>query len=265
MASSSSDSALALALEYQTCALLAELDKRLKSIDDKWEPRVGALESKVVDAARSLADQSTTTRSNIQPRVDTSEQIPAAQFDAEVVADDWGGLFEQPTHLLEERNFDSSAALSFASATNAAFSNTDDVECGSVHSFAAENKPVCVYSSSDAPETKSANKMCGRAARAVARRGGFLLARDFPLFLSEFVADFRGDDPKDNWYIPCASAMAVDHHVDWAYWALQGSYALGQDVAGMGEVYGVLDWSWSKPRNETVLPRIQALQRPLQG
>ena len=33
----------------------------------------------------------------------------------------------------------------------------------------------------------------------------------------------------------------------------------------MDEVYGVLDWSWSKARNETVLPRIQALQRPIQG
>ena len=59
--------------------------------------------------------------------------------------------------------------------------------------------------------------------------------------------------------------MAAEHDLDWAYWALQGSYALRQGVAGMDEVYGVLDWSWSKARNETVLPRIQALQRPIQG
>lgn len=134
-----------------------------------------------------------------------------------MVADDWGGLFEQPTHLLEERNFDSSTALSFASATDAAFSSTDDVGCGAVHSFAADNKPVCGYSSSDASETKSANKVCGRATCDFVRRDGFLLARDFPLFLSEFIANSRDNDPKDNWYILCAFAMAVDHHIDWAY------------------------------------------------
>lgn len=137
-------------------------------------------------------------------------------------------------------------------------------------SFAAENKLVFEvhwYSFSDARawEAEGANEVCGRAARDFARRGGFLLARGFPLFLSEFGADSRGGDRKDNRYFPCAAAVGAEHDVDWAYWALQGSYALRQGVAGMDEVYGVLDWSWSKPRNATVLPRIQALQRPLQG
>ncbi|CAD6250452.1 unnamed protein product [Miscanthus lutarioriparius] len=137
-------------------------------------------------------------------------------------------------------------------------------------SFAAENKLVFEvhwYSFSDARawEAEGANEVCGRAARDFTRRGAFLLARGFPLFLSEFGADSRGGDRKDNRYFPCAAAVAAEHDVDWAYWALQGSYALRQGVAGMDEVYGVLDWSWSKPRNATVLPRIQALQRPLQG
>ncbi|XP_062224462.1 glycosyl hydrolase 5 family protein-like [Phragmites australis] len=137
-------------------------------------------------------------------------------------------------------------------------------------SFAAENKLVFElhwYSFSDARawELENANEVCGRAALDFARRGGFLLSRGFPLFLSEFGADFRGGDLKDNRYYPCAAAVAAELDLDWAFWALQGSYALRQGVAGMDEVYGVLDWSWSKPRNETVLPRIQALQRPLQG
>jgi hypothetical protein len=33
------------------------------------------------------------------------------------------------------------------------------------------------------------------------------------------------------------------HDLDWALWVLQGSYALQQGVAGMDEVYDVLDWS----------------------
>ncbi|TVU29412.1 hypothetical protein EJB05_20977 [Eragrostis curvula] len=136
--------------------------------------------------------------------------------------------------------------------------------------FLAENKLVFEvhwYSFSDARawETQNANEVCGRAAREFARRGGFLLDRGLPLFLSEFGADFRGGDLKDNRFFPCAASVAADLDLDWALWALQGSYALRQGVAGMDEVYGVLDWSWSKTRNETVLPRIQALQRPLRG
>ena len=137
-------------------------------------------------------------------------------------------------------------------------------------SFAAEGKLVFEvhwYSFSDARawETGNANEVCARAARDFERRGGFLLARGFPLFLSEFGADLRGGDLRGNRYFPCAAAVAAEHDLDWAYWALQGSYALRQGVTGMDEVYGVLDWSWSKARNETVLPRIQALQRPIQG
>ncbi|KAL6899656.1 hypothetical protein ACP4OV_006314 [Aristida adscensionis] len=137
-------------------------------------------------------------------------------------------------------------------------------------SFAGEGKLVFElhwYSFTDgrAWETGNANEVCGRVARDVARRGGFLLDRGFPLFLSEFGADFRGGDLKDNRYYPCAAAVAAELDLDWALWALQGSYALRQGVAGMDEVYGVLDWSWSRPRNASVLPRIQALQRPLRG
>ncbi|RCV07123.1 hypothetical protein SETIT_1G219100v2 [Setaria italica] len=137
-------------------------------------------------------------------------------------------------------------------------------------SFAAEGKLVFEvhwYSFSDARawEAGNANEVCARAARDFERRGGFLLARGLPLFLSEFGADLRGGDLRGNRYFPCAAAVAAKHDLDWAYWALQGSYALRQGVAGMDEVYGVLDWSWTKPRNETVLSRIQALQRPIQG
>ncbi|CAL4886910.1 unnamed protein product [Urochloa decumbens] len=137
-------------------------------------------------------------------------------------------------------------------------------------SFGAEGKLVFEvhwYGFSDARawESRNANEVCAGAARAFDRRAGFLQARGFPLFLSEFGADLRGGDVRGNRYFPCVAAVAAERDLDWAYWALQGSYALRQGVVGMDEVYGVLDWSWSKVRNETMLPRIQALQRPLQG
>ena len=36
-------------------------------------------------------------------------------------------------------------------------------------------------------------------------------------------------------------------------------------MLGLDEVYGVLDWAWCRPRNDTALRRVQALQRPLRG
>ncbi|CAO2039488.1 unnamed protein product [Urochloa humidicola] len=137
-------------------------------------------------------------------------------------------------------------------------------------SFGAEGKLVFevhwyAFSDARAWESRNANEVCAAAVRAFDRRAGFLQARGFPLFLSEFGVDLRGGDVRGNRYFPCVAAVAAERDLDWAYWALQGSYALRQGVVGMDEVYGVLDWSWSRPRNETVLPRIQALQRPLQG
>ncbi|KAF0929420.1 hypothetical protein E2562_021433 [Oryza meyeriana var. granulata] len=140
-------------------------------------------------------------------------------------------------------------------------------------SFAAAERRKLVfelhwYSFADAGawEAENANEVCGRVARDfVARRGGFLLDAGFPLFLSEFGADTRGGSRKDDRYFPCAAAVAAELDLDWALWALQGSYALRQGVTATDEVYGVLDWSWSKPRNVTALSRIQSLQRPLRG
>ncbi|TVT98494.1 hypothetical protein EJB05_56197, partial [Eragrostis curvula] len=49
--------------------------------------------------------------------------------------------------------------------------------------------------------------------------------------------------------------------LDWALWALQGSYYTRHGVVGSDEKYGVLDGDWAGPRNRTVLTRIRALQR----
>jgi hypothetical protein len=54
-------------------------------------------------------------------------------------------------------------------------------------------------------------------------------------------------------YYGCATADLV---LDWALWALQGSYYLREGVLGLDEVYGVLDWAWCRPHNDTALHRV---------
>ena len=95
-----------------------------------------------------------------------AERIFHELCEVAVVADDWGGLFEQPAHLLDERHFDFSVDLPFALASDAAFSNTDDE--------VASNKP----SSDPATRAKSGDV-------ATLRRHADMLAKGAPaLFAS---------------------------------------------------------------------------------
>ncbi|EES11003.1 uncharacterized protein LOC8073594 [Sorghum bicolor] len=123
------------------------------------------------------------------------------------------------------------------------------------------------YSFSNTQEWSSgnANQACARITAGIARRAFYLLDRGWPVILSEFGVDNRGGNTNDNRYYGCAAAAAADLDLDWALWALQGSYYLREGVLGLDEVYGVLDWAWCKPRNDTALRRVQALQRPLRG
>jgi hypothetical protein len=68
-----SDSALTLALENQTRSLLAELDKRIQSMDSKWESRLSVLENTVTDAARSVTEFSTALRANVEAHLTASD------------------------------------------------------------------------------------------------------------------------------------------------------------------------------------------------
>lgn len=123
------------------------------------------------------------------------------------------------------------------------------------------------YSFSNGQEwrTGNANQVCARISASVSRRALYLLDQGWPVFLSEFGVDNRGGNANDNRYYGCVAAVAADLDLDWALWTLQGSYYLREGVLGLDEVYGVLDWAWCKPRNDTALRRIRALQRPLRG
>nr|CAB3484882.1 unnamed protein product [Digitaria exilis] len=123
------------------------------------------------------------------------------------------------------------------------------------------------YSFSNSREWSSgnANQACARITSGVTSHALYLLDKGWPVILSEFGVDNRGGNANDNRYYGCAAAVAADLDLDWALWALQGSYYLREGVVGLDEVYGVFDWAWRGPRNATALRRVQALQRPLRG
>jgi hypothetical protein len=64
---------LTLALENQTCSLLAELDKRFQSLEAKWKSRVGGLKSHVAEADRCLSNPSESIRADMEAHLTASD------------------------------------------------------------------------------------------------------------------------------------------------------------------------------------------------
>ncbi|XP_074576132.1 glycosyl hydrolase 5 family protein-like [Curcuma longa] len=111
----------------------------------------------------------------------------------------------------------------------------------------------------------NANDVCGRIVGRVNRQAGFLLDRNFPLILSEFGLDLRGTNTNDNRYFSCALAYAAAQDMDWALWALTGSYYLRSGVVDHDEMYGVLSFDWSGSKSDAQMARIRSIQQPFQG
>ncbi|OEL32500.1 hypothetical protein BAE44_0006480, partial [Dichanthelium oligosanthes] len=156
--------------------------------------------------------------------------------------------------ILSGLSFDNDLAFLNSRAVNLSFTGKAAFE---VHWYS--------FSNSQEWSSGNANQACARITAGVTRRALYLLDKGWPVILSEFGVDNRGVNSNDNRYYGCAAAVAADLDLDWALWALQGSYYLREGVLGLDEVYGVLDWAWCKPRNATSLRRVQALQRPLRG
>jgi hypothetical protein len=70
--------------------LFDEFNRKMDESEAWWKRRDS--EARAARAQRDAA---------IEPRINISEWIPAGQLDVEVVADDWGGLFEQDSHIPE--------------------------------------------------------------------------------------------------------------------------------------------------------------------
>lgn len=113
-------------------------------------------------------------------------------------------------------------------------------------------------------EQKHPGRMCAGAIRRFESKVGFL-ADDKPLFVSEIGVDQRGINRADNRFLPCFLAYAADKDLDWAMWALQGSYYRRNGKVGFEETYGVLDAGWDGPRNSEFNRKFRLLQELLQG
>jgi hypothetical protein len=151
--------------------LLDEIDKKFDEADARFDRLFARLQQPTRGSTSSSCNVDNilnNSGTDCTKEFDTSEQIPAAQFDAEVVTDDWGELFKQPAHLLEERDFEFSAALPFAvaPASGAAFSFTDDVDPSTEPSF----DPVVVRVKSDVVEQQI------RSARDMPRESDLLFS-----------------------------------------------------------------------------------------
>ncbi|ONK58283.1 uncharacterized protein A4U43_C09F10580 [Asparagus officinalis] len=111
----------------------------------------------------------------------------------------------------------------------------------------------------------NANDACSSVISSVMSRAGFLLSHGWPLFMSEWGIDQRGENNNDNRYLGCFLATAAALDVDWGLWALQGSYYLREGIVDAEEFYGVFSLNWERKRNQTFLDRIASLRSPFQG
>lgn len=111
----------------------------------------------------------------------------------------------------------------------------------------------------------NSNEACGNATSNFIQKGGFLLKDGWPLFLSEFGVDVMGNSLADNLFLSCFLSVAAELDLDWAIWALQGSYYRREGQLDFDETYGVLSRDWSKARNERFVYRLAGVQKPFQG
>jgi hypothetical protein len=101
----------------------------------------------MVAASTSCVSALESTMATFDKLFDNSDVVE--KFNAEVVADDWGGLFGQHAHPLDyggARLLLPSTALPFASTTDASFSYIDNIECGTIHTYTtALTRPAALH------------------------------------------------------------------------------------------------------------------------
>lgn len=103
---------------------------------------------------------------------------------------------------------------------------------------------------------------------------GFVLeqGKDYtaPLILSEFGAQLSGgpnDGLTDNGknYYDCIKEYMMGNDMDWALWAVQGSYYIREGTVDVEETWGFMDKDWSGLRNQNFSTSMTALFEVIQG
>ncbi|XP_074576119.1 glycosyl hydrolase 5 family protein-like [Curcuma longa] len=181
--------------------------------------------------------------------------------------DDWYMYMQMGAEAVHAANGDVLVILSGLNFdSDLSFLADRDVSVG----FASANKLVFEvhwYGFTDGSEWAdgNANDVCGHVIGRVNQQAGFLLDRNFPLILSEFGLDLRGTNTNDNRYFSCALAYAAAQDMDWALWALTGSYYLRSGIADHDEMYGLMSFDWSSVKSQPQLTRLQSIQPPFRG
>ncbi|XP_071920232.1 glycosyl hydrolase 5 family protein [Coffea arabica] len=113
--------------------------------------------------------------------------------------------------------------------------------------------------------TKSVNWMCKNMIQDVEDRVGFLFRgrHPAPLFITEFGGEQIGDNTADNYFLTCYISWLAENDLDWALWALQGSYYLRDGKHDPEETYGLFNSSWGPLRNPQFHTKLQLIQRTL--
>ncbi|KAL4587345.1 hypothetical protein LXL04_000214 [Taraxacum kok-saghyz] len=114
--------------------------------------------------------------------------------------------------------------------------------------------------------TQPLNEMCNNVINDINRRAAFLTtgSKPSPLFITEFGVNLMGTRQTDDVFLPCYMSFLAELDLDWAIWALQGSYYLRQGVQNMDEQYGLLDKNWARLRNPAFNAKLCLLHQTLQ-
>ncbi|KAL8211479.1 hypothetical protein R6Q57_005916 [Mikania cordata] len=112
----------------------------------------------------------------------------------------------------------------------------------------------------------SLNKICKSVTSDINKKVGFLTtwSHKAPLFISEFGVNLMGSNHADNNFLPCYMTYLAGMDLDWALWALQGSYYVRHGVQNMEEPYGLLDANWTQLRNPGFNRKLYLLHQTLQ-
>ncbi|KFK38059.1 hypothetical protein AALP_AA3G064700 [Arabis alpina] len=156
--------------------------------------------------------------------------------------------------ILSGLNFDADLSFLKNHQVNLSFKNKLVFE---LHWYAFTNNALW--------KSNNVNDFCAHIFAHERRKGGFLLEKGFPLFLSEFGADLRGGDLEGNRYMNCMLAWAVEKDIDWAVWVLTGDYYLREGKRNVVEPFGILDTNWHDARNSSYLQRLSVIQQPHKG
>jgi aryl-phospho-beta-D-glucosidase BglC (GH1 family) len=87
---------------------------------------------------------------------------------------------------------------------------------------------------------------------------GFLVDQGTPLILSEFgINQGASVDYTENRFLDCVIDYLGRMDLDWAFWALQGSYYKRDGMEDFDEPFGLLGSTWRTFRNPRIVARLQ--------